>query len=200
MYFPHARLGQEVNEERIWWSMSGHVSNFRQKVDHREAYVSAEQSSPQEEAWLSQPDEDRTRTCRAGPAPSQGPQASVRLIRTDSSERWRASDRMCRRQDFVRCYRRGRRRYGKQATVYIHPNEESCPRFGTTASRKVGKSVVRHRLKRWVREIVRRYSDRERLPAVDVVFHLSREAGTTSFESFRREVLGHLDRLVASPR
>lgn len=46
-------------------------------------------------------------------------------------------------------------------------NKLDTPRFGLAVSRKVGSAVVRNRVKRWLREAVRR--QRAGVPPVDVV-------------------------------
>lgn len=98
------------------------------------------------------------------------------------------SQRLRRRADFLRCYRRGGKRRGSLATLHFHPNESPAPRLGITASRKVGNAVVRHRLKRRVREIFRRYPGRDRLPSLDLVVHLWPGADDASFAALRDEI------------
>ena len=120
------------------------------------------------------------------PAPVPGP----------ASERLRPEERLRRRTDYLRCYRTGRRRHGPLAIVYFAPNQLAHPRIGITASRKVGKSVVRQRLKRRIREIYRRWQGRALLPPVDLVVHLKPESGKSDFPAFREELL----RLLSSLR
>ncbi|HEV7517554.1 MAG TPA: ribonuclease P protein component [Thermoanaerobaculia bacterium] len=104
-------------------------------------------------------------------------------------ERLRQAERLRRRVDYLRCYRTGRRRHGSLAILYFIPNELGHPRIGITASRKVGKAVVRHRLKRWIKESYRRWKRRGSLPAMDLVVHLKPEAGAADYPSFRAELL-----------
>jgi ribonuclease P protein component len=104
-------------------------------------------------------------------------------------ERLRAEEKLRRRAEYLRCYRQGRRRHGPLATLHFVPNELSHPRLGITASRKVGKAVTRHRLRRRVREIYRRWSDRDALPALDLVVHLKSGAGEASFDELLREMV-----------
>jgi ribonuclease P protein component len=59
--------------------------------------------------------------------------------------------------------------------LYLVPNLLDHPRIGVTTSRKVGNSVVRHRLKRWIKEIYRRWSGRGELAALDLVAHFKLE-------------------------
>lgn len=98
-------------------------------------------------------------------------------------------ERLLSRADYLRCYRSGRRRQGALVALYLIPNPLGHPRIGVTTSRKVGKSVVRHRLKRWIKEIYRRWSGRAGLAALDVVAHLKIEARDASFGDVRRELL-----------
>lgn len=105
------------------------------------------------------------------------------------SQRLRLEERLRRRADYLRCYRTGRRRQGALAILYFAPNELGHPRLGITASRKVGKAVVRQRLKRRVREIYRRWQERPGLPPMDLVVHLKPEARGADFRAFRSELL-----------
>lgn len=108
------------------------------------------------------------------------------------SERLTREEKLRRRRDYLRCYREGRRRHGTFAILYFVPNEQQHPRLGITASRKVGKAVVRQRLKRRVKEIYRRWEERDRLPAMDLVVHLKPAAARTGF----RELEAELQRLL----
>lgn len=111
-----------------------------------------------------------------------------------AGERLSRHHRLRRRADFLRCYRRGGKRRGSLATLHFHANEQRAPRLGITASRKVGKAFVRHRLKRQVREVFRRFPGRSRLPAVDVVVHLWPQVATAELSALR----GELERLLSS--
>lgn len=89
------------------------------------------------------------------------------------------------------------------ATLHFHPNEQQEARLGITASRKVGKAVVRHRIKRRIREIFRRYEDRGSLPHMDIVVHLRPGTGATDFKTLQEEIrslLGYLVRRTESRR
>lgn len=106
-----------------------------------------------------------------------------------AGERLPPEERLRRRTDYLRCYRTGRRRHGSLALVYFVPNPLGHPRIGITASRKVGNSVVRHRLKRRIKEVYRRWPGRAQLPALDLVVHLKPEAGKSDFPTLREELL-----------
>lgn len=103
-------------------------------------------------------------------------------------------ERLRRRADFLRCYREGRRRHGELVVLHTLANGRQGPRLGLTVGRKVGGAVVRNRVKRRVREIYRRWSERSRLPALDLVVHAKPSAGSASFAELERE----LERLLSS--
>ena len=96
--------------------------------------------------------------------------------------------RLRRRADFLRCYRRGRKRHGSLASLHFHLSEGQDVRLGVTASRKVGKAVVRQRLKRRVREVFRRFEDRGRLHPMDLVIHLKPPAADAAFADLEAQV------------
>ena len=64
-----------------------------------------------------------------------------------------------------------------------------------TVSRRVGRAVTRNLVRRRIREIFRRWKQRERLPAVDLVFHAKPAAALAGFRDLRRELEGQLRRL-----
>lgn len=101
-------------------------------------------------------------------------------------------ERLRRRTDYLRCYRKGRRRHGALMILYYVPNELGHPRIGVTASRKVGGAVVRQRLKRRVREIYRRWKGRSDMPGVDMVVHFKPTAAQAGFGPLMDELVGLL--------
>jgi ribonuclease P protein component len=115
-------------------------------------------------------------------------------------EALRKGERVRRRGDYLRAYRQGRRRGGALAVLHFFPNENEMPRLGVTVSRKVGNSVVRHRVKRSVVEAFRRAGIRRRLPAWDFVVHAKPEIARASFDEVRQELEDLLGAAVASRR
>lgn len=57
------------------------------------------------------------------------------------------------RQDFAKVYKRGRSKANRVLIMYLLPSNES--RLGISVSKKVGNSVVRHRIKRLIKEAYR---------------------------------------------
>ena len=115
------------------------------------------------------------------------------------SQRLLPKERLRRRADYLRCYRTGRRRHGALAILYFAPNQLGHPRLGITASRKVGPAVVRQRIKRRIKEVYRRWKDRGKLPALDLVVHLKPEARQADFQALKAELLRLLSGVLPRP-
>lgn len=113
-------------------------------------------------------------------------------------ESLRREEGLRRRADFLQCYRTGRRRHGSLVILYFRqrPPEPPFARLGITASRKVGGSVVRHRIKRRIREIYRRWNERSQLPPCDIVVHVLPAARQAEFQALKQELLGLLTPLT----
>ena len=166
-----------------------------------ETDLSAQQSSPEADSWFPRAHALEPGARGSLAAAPEGTQAPERLMApakasppshqsgSPSNERLSPDERVRRRADYLRCYRTGRRRQGPLALLYFLPNHLGHPRIGITASRKVGNAVVRHRLKRRLIEIYRRWGGRASLPAVDMVVHLKVEARTSDFDSYRAEIV-----------
>lgn len=118
--------------------------------------------------------EGSPKTPPPGPPRDQGFPRSLRLRRT---------------ADFKRVQSTGRRRGSRHLIVVWHEKEGDA-RFGLAVSRKVGNAVVRNRVKRWLRESIRR--QRHGLTGVDVVFIARRQAAEAGLERLYDEVGAHL--------
>ena len=115
----------------------------------REENVSAQQSAPEADPRVPRADADPARPGGAVAAAAQGPGAPERL--TSSSpppvsppvdESLRRTSRVRRGPEYLRAYRRGRRRSGALMILHYVPNEAGIPRLSVTVSRKVGDSVA----------------------------------------------------------
>lgn len=124
----------------------------------------------------------------------------ARERRVPRGESLSRAERLRRRSDYLRCYREGRRRHGALSNLHWVPNELPHARLGMTVSRRVGRAVTRVRLKRRIREIYRRWSERRELPAFDLVVHVKPPAADASFEEFRKELESLLGKLITRPR
>ena len=62
------------------------------------------------------------------------------------------SESLKKNQDFLRVYRKGTSAASRQFVMYVCKNGTERNRLGISVSKKVGNSVVRHRIRRLVRE------------------------------------------------
>ena len=77
-------------------------------------------------------------------------------------------ERIRKRQDYLRIYEQGARRYSQRFTIITCRNPSGIRRLGTTVSKKAGNAVQRNRIKRLLREFFR--LNKSRLPAAqDIV-------------------------------
>jgi len=170
-----------------------------------EADLSAESGSAQADSRVSSANEDAFGTGNHQATPCQGPQTPCRLgglevAMSMRAGRLRRSDRLLRSRDFQRVARAGRRRASRYFVVLLAPScgaksDEELPpgsgprrnRLGITVSRKVGRSVVRNRIKRCVREWFR--SSREQLGSgLDLVVIARRGAAELSSDAISGEL------------
>lgn len=93
-------------------------------------------------------------------------------------------------EQFQRVYRRGRSRADGLIVVYRLDNGEEDDRFGISVSKKVGNSVVRHKIKRRIREIARAFSSSE--GGFDYVIVARKAAASASYQ----ELQSSFERLV----
>ncbi len=62
-------------------------------------------------------------------------------------------------RDFRLVYHSGRSKVNRLFVMIVRENDRPVNRYGISVSKKVGNSVVRHRIKRVVREIIRLNND-----------------------------------------
>ena len=85
-------------------------------------------------------------------------------------------------------YREGRRRAGREFTVFFRPNGLEVSRFGWSVKKALGTAVRRNRIRRRVREIVRLHRQ-EIAPGWDIVIHPRSSAATADFVPLTQELL-----------
>ncbi len=98
-------------------------------------------------------------------------------------------------------YTSSRKQFSKQMSFFycvrsaegsMPPVAESGPRVGLTVGKVMGKAVDRNRIKRRLREVIRRNAQLLRLLPVDVILHPRRAVIDLDFEVLDREVAGGL--------
>lgn len=95
-------------------------------------------------------------------------------------------------QDFVRVYQHGRSYANRYLVMYCWKNNRKESRFGISVSKKVGNSVIRHRVKRLIRESIR-LQEENFLPGYDIVVIARVSAKGTGFREIESALL-HLGR------
>ena len=90
-----------------------------------------------------------------------------------------------RNYEFRRVYNKGKSGVSPFLVVYARPNRGEKNRLGVTVSTKLGKAVVRNRVRRRLREIYR-LSQPEMKQGYDIVLVARTRAVTASYTELRR--------------
>ncbi len=104
---------------------------------------------------------------------------------------------MRRRADFDRVFQHGRYNSGRLMAVRTVKNDLELSRYAYAIPKRVGKAVVRNRIRRRLREILRALPLEE---GYDVVISVRPTAATSSFYGLRQELsaLLHRAKLLAA--
>lgn len=91
-------------------------------------------------------------------------------------------------RDFRILYRRGKSAVDSVLAMYVRKNKRGYGRVGITVSTKVGKAVVRNRVRRRIREVYR--LNRERLrPGYDIIAVARVRAGACEYRDIEKSFL-----------
>jgi ribonuclease P protein component len=99
--------------------------------------------------------------------------------------------RLVRRSEFEGVYRAGRRRSSQQFSVFYCANGKPDSRFGISVKKALGGAVARNRIRRRIREIMRR-NQSEISSGWDFVIHPRRSVKEAQFAALEAELLGLL--------
>lgn len=95
------------------------------------------------------------------------------------------TNRLLTRKEFDQVFQHGSKQVGRHFVCYAARMEEPGNRLGMVVSRKVGKAVVRNRVKRYIREYFRTHQETFSAPTRLVVVARAEAAGLESAEAFR---------------
>ncbi|MCL4535034.1 MAG: ribonuclease P protein component [Bacteroidetes bacterium] len=101
--------------------------------------------------------------------------------------------RLTKRAEFEKVRRDGKAWGNPWVVVYASPNAVSVTRFGFSIGRRLGTAVVRNRVRRRLREIVRRYTERLR-PGWDLVIIARQRAVAASYQELQAAMHQALER------
>ncbi|MBQ1493023.1 MAG: ribonuclease P protein component, partial [Blautia sp.] len=98
------------------------------------------------------------------------------------------SDSLKKKQDFQQVYKKGTSVANRYLVMYVLPNGSKENRLGISVSKKVGNSVVRHRITRLIRESYRLNEERF-LPGMDIIVSARPTASAIDFHSVQKGLL-----------
>lgn len=109
------------------------------------------------------------------------------------------ADRLLKRSEFLRLSETGKRLYNRHFIIVYTPGRGERTRLGITVTKKVGRAVIRNRLKRLCREYFR--LNRHRLTGKwDINIITKKEAAKLSSKAFFSSLQKIFDRIGESQR
>lgn len=97
-------------------------------------------------------------------------------------------ERLRKRSQYLKLYSQGTKVSGRHFYVYFLENELESSRLGITVSRRVGKPVIRNRVKRLLREIFRK-NKHLIYPPADLVINATKSSVGVSLSRLEEEFL-----------
>ena len=109
------------------------------------------------------------------------------------------SESLKKNKDFQIVYRNARSCANRLLVMYVHPNGREKNRIGISVSKKVGNSVVRHRLTRLIRESYRISEEKFRC-GFDIIIIARTSARGRDYRSIESALihLGKLHKIVSA--
>ena len=98
-------------------------------------------------------------------------------------------ERLRKNSQFSEVYKRHNSFADKYMVMYVRKNSETFNRVGVSVSKKIGNSVVRHRVKRLIKEAFRTSEDMFN-SGLDIVFVPRKNAAEMTFEETKKSLMG----------
>ena len=90
--------------------------------------------------------------------------------------------------EFRKIYEEGRTRADRNLVLYVRPRSTGEPRIGISASKKIGNSVVRHRVTRLLREAFRLHRSSISV-SCDLVFVVRKDGAVQGYHAIEASFL-----------
>ncbi|MFW6268539.1 MAG: ribonuclease P protein component [Bacillota bacterium] len=97
--------------------------------------------------------------------------------------------------EFKKVYRNGKSGATKYLVMYKLKNNLDYNRYGFSISKKIGKAVIRNKLKRRFREIIRELDKKNIKKSYDLVFIARKPVVNLDFWGLRKDVIKLLQRM-----
>ena len=112
--------------------------------------------------------------------------------------RFPKTSRLLKHADFDHVYQNGKRQFSGHMTVFSLRRDAGAPRVGFTVGRVLGGAVVRNRIKRRLREAVRRNLHALATP-VDLVINPKKSVLTLDFAELEQEIGRAFEKISRQP-
>ncbi len=153
-----ARLGGHIAFRRYELHMQKPV---HRRGESSETYFSAIEHQAETESWISRAHGHGGRPQCDPPPPAEGSETAQR-VKCEGDEpvvpgqnKFPRRERLTKQSEYLDVYRNGEKQVGRAFICYAVRRHGQGRKLGIAVSRKIGKAVVRNRLKRYVRETFR---------------------------------------------
>jgi ribonuclease P protein component len=175
----------------------------REDKERNGSNLSSAKSSADQQAGISRAYENGMGSCRSVTPPQEGSQAPHGPAALEASgprgpltgERIPRAARLTRGADLKACWDEGRRRHLPHLELAWRKNDTGHARMGVIVPRFHHTAVARNRLRRRIREIMRR-GPLATLPAVDLLVRARRSAYGASFDALEAELTENVSQIT----
>ena len=162
--------------------------------------VSPAQSAAHQQAWIPRADEGCVGPRGPVPPAEEGAQAphhppALQAPEPLTRERFPRRVRLARGSELTACWEQGRRMRTRHLDLAWRANPLSHPRLAIVVPRFQFTAVARNRLRRRLKEILRRHS-LAALPPIDLVVRAKRAAYAAPFSELRAELTASVTRIT----